>query len=109
MIKFLTGKAYGLAMAKANFLQPARASLVEEWIKYIQEQFPQQAQEIDLAAFAEGQLQGYSVTAEVFANMAEARRLTYGVWDKVFTLGQGSLEQIEPLCRQIEETQQKLK
>jgi multiple sugar transport system substrate-binding protein len=109
LVKFLTSKAYGLAMAKANFLQPARASLVEEWIKYIQEQFPQQAKEIDLAAFAEGQLHGYSVTAEVFANMAEARRLTYGVWDKVFTLGQGSLEQIAPLCHQIEETQQKLK
>ena len=105
LVKFLTSKTYGRAMAQANFLQPARASLVDEWIRFIRNDFPDQSQEIDLAAFADGHLNGYSVTAEIFANMADARRLTYNTWDKFFTLGQGSVEQMDALCRQIEAVQ----
>ena len=70
LMKFLISKDYGRAMARADFLQPARASLVGDWIGYVQEQFPQAAKDVDLAAFAEGQLKGYSVVAEVFPNMA---------------------------------------
>jgi multiple sugar transport system substrate-binding protein len=105
LVKFLISKDYGRAMARANFLQPARASLVGEWINFIREEFPEQAKEVDIAAFADGHLKGYSVTAEVFANMAEARRLTYAAWDKIFTLGQGSVEQMKSVCRQIEAIQ----
>jgi multiple sugar transport system substrate-binding protein len=105
LVKFLISKDYGRAMAQANFLQPARVSLVDEWINFIRQEFPQQTKEIDLAAFADGHRKGYSVTAEIFANMAEARRLTYAAWDKIFTLGQASVEQMETVCRQIEQTQ----
>lgn len=105
LVKFLISKDYGRAMARANFLQPARASLVGEWVDFIREEFPEQAKEVDIAAFADGHLKGYSVTAEVFANMAEARRLTYAAWDKIFTLGQGSVEQMKSVCRQIEAAQ----
>jgi multiple sugar transport system substrate-binding protein len=105
LMKFLISKEYGRAMAQANFLQPARASLVDEWIGFVHEEFPEKAKEVDIAAFAEGHLEGYSVTAEVFANMAEARRIAYAAWDKIFTLGQASVEQMEDVCRQIEETQ----
>ena len=34
LVKFLISKEYGRAMARANFLQPARASLVEEWAAF---------------------------------------------------------------------------
>ncbi|MCB0166569.1 MAG: extracellular solute-binding protein, partial [Anaerolineae bacterium] len=105
LVKFLVSKDYGRAMAQASFLQPARASLIDEWIRFVQQEFPDQAQEIDLAAFADGQLNGYSVTAEIFANMADARRLAYAAWDKIFTLGQGSVEQMNAVCRQIEAAQ----
>ncbi|MCB0226335.1 MAG: sugar ABC transporter substrate-binding protein [Anaerolineae bacterium] len=105
LVKFLISKDYGRAMAQASFLQPARASLIDEWIRFVQQEFPDQAQGIDLAAFADGQLNGYSVTAEIFANMADARRLAYAAWDKIFTLGQGSVEQMNAVCRQIEAAQ----
>ncbi len=75
-MKFLIGRDYARAMARAHLLQPARASLVDEWIGFIREQYPEQTKDMDIAAFAEGHLKGYSVTAEIFANMAEARRLT---------------------------------
>jgi multiple sugar transport system substrate-binding protein len=105
LVKFLISKDYGRAMARANFLQPARASLVDEWVNFIREEFPERTKEMNLAAFADGHLKGYSVTAEIFANMAEARRLAYAAWDEIFTLGRGSVEQIEMVCRQIEEIQ----
>ncbi len=105
LVKFLISKEYGRAMARANFLQPARASLVDEWVGFIREQFPEKARDVDIAAFADGHIKGYSVTAEVFANMADAKRIAYAAWDQIFTLGQMPVEQMQDVCRQIEETQ----
>lgn len=105
LLKFLTSKDYGRAMARANFLQPARLSLVDEWAGFIRREFPQKTGEMDIAAFADGHLKGYSVTAEIFANMAEARRIAYAAWDQIFTLGQAPVEQMKSVCRQIQQVQ----
>jgi len=105
LLKFLISKDYGRAMAKANFLQPARASLVDEWVAFIREEFPEKAKDVDIAAFADGHIKGYSVTAEIFANMDEAKGLTYSAWDQIFTLGQAPLEEMTTVCQQIEAQQ----
>ncbi len=105
LLKFLISKEYGRAMATANFLQPARASLVDEWAAIIREEFPHKAQDVNIAAFADGHIKGYSVTAEVFANMEEAKRLTYAAWDQIFTLGQAPVEQMRSVCQQVQEAQ----
>jgi multiple sugar transport system substrate-binding protein len=105
LLKFLTGPAYGRAMAQASFLQPARASLVEEWVGFIRDEFPQQAKDMDIAAFAEGHIKGYSVTAEIFANQADAKRIATAAWDRVFTLGQAPVEEIAAACREIQAAQ----
>ncbi|MEJ2559277.1 MAG: sugar ABC transporter substrate-binding protein [Anaerolineae bacterium] len=105
LVKFLISKDYGRAMARANFLQPARASLVNEWVGFIREQFPEKAGDVDIAAFADGHIKGYSVTAEVFANMADAKQIAYAAWDQIFTLGLMPVEQMQEVCRQIEEVQ----
>jgi len=94
-VRFLIGPEYGRAMARANLLQPARASLVADWIGYVREEFPEQAAEVDLDAFADGQRAGYSVTAEVLANMAPARELAQDAWDQVLTLGQEPIARIQ--------------
>ncbi|MFQ5593001.1 MAG: ABC transporter substrate-binding protein [Anaerolineae bacterium] len=107
LLKFLISKEYGRAMARANFLQPARASLVDDWVGFIREEFPQKAKDVDIAAFADGHLKGYSVTTEIFANMADAKRITYAAWDQIFTLGQAPVERMEDICRQIQEAQQR--
>lgn len=106
LVKFLISKEYGRAMARANFLQPARASLVDEWIGFIRQEFPGKVMDWDIAAFADGHVKGYSVTAEVFANMADAKRIAYAAWDQIFKLGQAPLEQMEAACRQIQAVQQ---
>jgi multiple sugar transport system substrate-binding protein len=106
LLSFLISKEYGRAMAKANFLQPARASLVDEWATFIREEFPQRAKDVDIAAFADGHIRGYSVTAEIFANMDEAKQLAYAAWHQIFTLGQAPVEQMRPVCQQIERAQE---
>ncbi len=106
LLKYLIGKEYGLAMARANFLQPARASLLGDWENFIRAQFPQQTENLDISAFADGHLKGYSVTAEIFPNMDEAKRLAYAAWDQIFTLGQAPVDIMVDVSDQIQNAQQ---
>ncbi|MGH2542808.1 MAG: hypothetical protein ACRDIB_08425, partial [Ardenticatenaceae bacterium] len=105
LVKFLTSKEYGRAMARANFLQPARASLVDEWANIIRQDFPEKAKDVNIAAFADGHINGYSVTAEIFENMDAATETAYQAWDRIFTLGQGSTDEMASVCAQIEAAQ----
>jgi multiple sugar transport system substrate-binding protein len=105
LLKFLVSREYGRAMARANFLQPARASLVDEWIQLIRTEFPRDAQEIELAAFAEGHLQGYSVTAEIFADQTDAGRLAHAAWEQIYTLGREPVSLMNDVSAQIEASQ----
>lgn len=105
LLKFLVSREYGRAMARAHFLQPARRSLVEEWASFVRQEYPEATRDLDIAAFAEGHVEGYSVTAEVFANMAEARRLTQAAWQEIFTLGQSPVEMMVQVSAQIELSQ----
>jgi multiple sugar transport system substrate-binding protein len=105
LMKFLISKDYGRAMARADFLQPARASIVPDWIGYVRDQFPTKAKDVDLAAFAEGQLRGYSVVAEIFANMGDAQRIAQDAWDQILTLGQAPTESMVDASRRIQAAQ----
>jgi multiple sugar transport system substrate-binding protein len=106
LLKFLISREYGRAMARANFLQPARASLVDEWVQLVRAEFPRKAQNLDIGVFAEGHLLGYSVTAEIFARQAEASRLAHGAWEQIFTLGQEPVSQMREVSDHIEAVQQ---
>jgi hypothetical protein len=39
--------------------------------------------------------------AEIFADMQEARQLTYDAWEKIFTLGQAPVDLMKDVCHQI--------
>ena len=55
----------------------------------MREQYPVQTHDLDLTVFAGGHLEGYSVTAEVFANMGDARELARLGVGADFYLGPG--------------------
>jgi ABC-type glycerol-3-phosphate transport system substrate-binding protein len=105
LVKFLVGRDYGRAMAEAQLLQPARASLVDDWVEIVRQQYPVKARDLDLAVFAGGHIEGYSVTAEVFANMSDARELARGAWERIYTLGQESVDIMKATSAQIENAQ----
>lgn len=105
LVKFLTGRDYGLAMARTHLLQPARASLVPEWVRLVREAFPNATREMDLDAFADGHVNGYSVTPEIFAQMAPARQLAREAWQRIFVLGQAPVSILRDVSEQIERAQ----
>jgi multiple sugar transport system substrate-binding protein len=106
LMKFLISKDYGRAMARANFLQPARKSLVDEWVGFIREEFPEKSEDVDIAVFADGHVNGYSVTTEIFANMDAAKQLADAAWEEIFTSGDVGVERMEEVCQRIEEAQE---
>ena len=105
LMKFLISQDYGRAMARAHFLQPARASLVPDWIDYIRQEFPEKAKDVDISAFADGHIKGYSVTTEIFPNMLQAGEIAREAWDEIFTLGQAPVSKMQQVCQQIEALQ----
>jgi len=105
LLRFLISKDYGRAMSRANFLQPARASLVDEWVRHVREEYPDRTKDVDIAAFAEGHVKGYSVTTEIFANMSEAKHITDAVWDRIYTYGEMPVDSMRDACREIERSQ----
>jgi hypothetical protein len=79
---------------------------VEEWIQFVRTEFPAKTKDLNIAAFADGHRNGYSVTGEEFANQADAERLADAAWQQIFTLGQSPVEIIKDLSGRIEESQQ---
>lgn len=105
LVKFLTGHDYGLAMAKANLLQPAHASLIEDWIGFVRTEFPLKAQDLNLIAFADGHLNGYSVTTEIAENMSEVQPRLTEAFETIFTLGQAPVNELQAICAQLNQWQ----
>jgi multiple sugar transport system substrate-binding protein len=105
LVKFLTSSEYGRAMAKAQLLQPARASLVGEWVANVRAAYPNKTNNLDIAAFAEGHIYNYSVTPEIFANMDEARRIVLAAWEQIFTLGRLPVGSMREVAAQVDAAQ----
>jgi multiple sugar transport system substrate-binding protein len=101
-LKFLVSQDYGRAMAQTHFLQPARSSLLPEWIEFIRKEYPERTQDVNIAAFTDGQVKGYSVTAEIFPKMVGVGKLTEDIWDQIFTLGKEPVTSMINVCRTIE-------
>jgi len=105
LLKFLISKDYGRAMARAHFLQPARASIIEDWVRYIQEAYPEKSKDVDLNAFADGHIKGYSVSSETFKNMVGVGKIADDAWERIFTLGQAPVSEMSAVCQKIEALQ----
>jgi multiple sugar transport system substrate-binding protein len=105
LLKFLTSRDYVEAMARAQLLQPARASLIDAWTGFVRQEYPEPTKNMDLGAFAAGHIQGYSVTAEVFADQAGAGRVAKAAWEQIYTLGRTPVSVMREVSDQIEQAQ----
>lgn len=102
LMKFLQSDEYILAQARAQFLQPARLSLVPQWADIIRAEFPDETQDLDIEAFADGQEKGYSVVVETFANQGEVRPFLREALDLIFTLNEEPVSYMADVCAEIE-------
>jgi hypothetical protein len=71
----------------------------------IRQEFPEKTKEMDIAVFAEGHLRGYSVVAEIFPNMVEAKQLVYSAWDQIFLLGERPVDLMKDISIQVQDLQ----
>jgi multiple sugar transport system substrate-binding protein len=101
LLQFLASREYGRAMIRASLLQPARASLVQEWASVVRQQFPFESREMELGAFADGQINGYAVTAEIHHEMVQVQPLVYDAWDRIFALGREGVDLMREVCAEI--------
>lgn len=101
-MKFLVSKDYGRAMARAHFLQPARQSIVSDWVGYIQGEFPDKTKDVNIAAFADGHIKEYSVVTESFPNMLGVGDLSKATFDKIYTLGKSPVSEVSKLAAELE-------
>lgn len=108
LLQFLTSSDYGLALAKADFLQPARASLLDAWMGFVRAEFPEKTEDLDLSTFADGHMKGYSVTVEIAENMGEVQPRMAAAFEKIFTLGQAPVETLHVVCAQINQLQKRV-
>lgn len=103
LVEFLLGEEYVMAQAEAQFLQPARKSLVPQWVEVIQGEFPEATEDVAIQAFADGHEKGYSVVVETFANQGEVRPLLREALDFIFTLDEEPVSYMSEVCAEIEE------
>jgi hypothetical protein len=75
-------------------------------VGFIRADLPDEARDVDIAAFADGHIKGYSVVGEVAANMEQATRLANEAWDRILTFGQSPVEDLRSVCQRIEAAQQ---
>ena len=60
---------------------------------------------MDLAAFADGALKGYSVTSEVFENRDVARQLAVSAWEQISRWDRSRFRTSARFLQQIEASQ----
>jgi hypothetical protein len=75
-------------------------------VDHIRTAYPDKTKDVDLMAFADGHLNGYSVVGEIAANMEAATQIAAEAWDRVLTLGTAPVSVIEEAARQIQAAQQ---
>lgn len=106
LMKFLISPDYSRAMARTQLLQPARASLVTDWLQYVRQAYPDKARTMNLEAFTEGRIYNYAVAPEVFANMEEPWRITMAAFEQIFTLGRAPVASLREVSKRVQEMQQ---
>jgi hypothetical protein len=90
-------------MATEGLLQPDRLSLVDEWAAAVRNRFPAQGRWLEPAVFADGVRRGYTVTTEIFpSDMADSQRIADQAWQRIFTLGQGSVNELVSVAARID-------
>ena len=68
---------------------------------------PDRTSEVDPSAFEDGHRKGYSVTGEILANMAEAKRITFSASELSLNWGRAPAEHRPEGCRRIREVHQR--
>ena len=104
-MKFLISPRYNRAMIRSHLLQPARASLVNEWLTEARNQYPEKTREINLEVFTEARVKGYAAAPEIFNQQEAAQQLAAAAWERIYTLGRAPVSLMSEVSAQIDAAQ----
>jgi len=102
LMLFLSGPVYGKAIAKADFLQPARLSLMDDYIQILREQAPT-LEKVNLELFKEARESNLGRPLELYWNQSVAEEIMKPVFQQVFGLGKGGVDAIAQACDELTE------
>ena len=102
LMLFLSGPVYGKAFAKAHFLQPARLSLMDDYIKILREQAPP-LEKVNLELFKEARERDLGYPMELYWNQSMAEEILKPAFQQVFGLGKAGADAITQACDELTE------
>lgn len=100
LILFLASPVYSKAIAKSNFLQPARLSLIDNYIQILREQAPSLKQ-VNLELFKEARERELGHPMELYWNQSIAEDILWPIFQQVFGLGEARVDAIAQACDEL--------
>ena len=100
LMLFLSSPVYGKAIAKSNFLQPARLSLMDDYIQTLRDQAPSLKQ-VNLELFKEARERELGRPMELYWNQSIAEDILRPIFQQVFGLGEVGVDAIAQACDEL--------
>lgn len=102
LMLFLSGPIYGKAIAKAHFLQPARLSLMDDYLKILRQEKPS-LEKVNLEVLKEARERNLGYPMELYWNQPIAEEILKPVFQQVFGLGKAGVDAIAQACNELTE------
>jgi len=102
LMLFLSGPVYGKAIARAHFLQPARLSLMDDYLEILRQEKPA-LKEVNLEILKEAGERNLGFPMELYWNQSVAEEILQPVFQQVFELGKVGVDAIAEACGEVTE------
>lgn len=100
LMLFLSSPAYGKAIARADFLQPARLSLMDDYLKILRQEKPA-LEKVNLEILKEARERNLGFPMELYWNQSLAEEILNPVFQEVFELGKAGVDAIAEACGEV--------
>jgi ABC-type glycerol-3-phosphate transport system substrate-binding protein len=108
LLVFLMSPTFGKAIAKAHFLQPARLSLMDDYIQILRQEKPV-LEDVNLELFKEAREGNLGVPMELHYDETTFMEIMRPVFEQVYDLGKAGVDAIEDACGEVTEALRELK
>lgn len=102
LMLFLSGPVYGKAITRAHFLQPARLSLMDHYLRILRQDKPV-LEQVNLEILKEARERDLGYPMELYSNQSVAEEILNPAFQQVFELGRTGVDAIAEACSEVNE------
>lgn len=102
LMRFLSGPVYSKAIAKTDSLQPARLSLMDDYLKILRQEKPP-LEKVNLEILKEARERDLGYPMELYWRQSVAEDILKPVFQQVFELGRAGVDAIAQACEEVTE------